>query len=60
MENTNTRDIYPEKTKKPVNNDSLSGSSLDEIYHEATEQDYIDRLTSKIDYYMMQKQEGLI
>jgi hypothetical protein len=37
-----------------------SGKSLDELYAEAAEQEYLDRFTSQVDYLMMQKMEGLI
>lgn len=37
-----------------------SGKSLDELYAEAAEKEYLDRFTSRVDYLMMQKMEGLI
>lgn len=53
--------IYEElRDEGAFDNSPDSGKSLDELYAEAAEQEYLNRFTSRVDYLMMQKMEGLI
>jgi hypothetical protein len=56
MEKT-LNEIFDELVEENKNPDS--GKTLDELYHEANEK-YIDHLSSRHDWMMMQAQEGLI
>lgn len=56
---TITAELAPaEQTESSNNSKFYSGMTLDEMYHEASEAEYLDRLTSVIDYYEMNRKEG--
>lgn len=56
-----TQKIYEELRDEGAFDESPdAGKSLDELYAEAAEKEYLDRFTSQTDYLMMQKMEGLI
>lgn len=59
MRNTELKESPAPKTDL-ISENTQTGMTTDEIYHEESEKAELDRYTGRIDYYMMLKQEGLI